>query len=60
MKVIVNGKEEEREVVSVEGKNDDFIFNKGYQGPYFAVPRLFNNERFVRTIDGKVIIIKDN
>lgn len=58
MKVIVDGKEEERELHSYETKEQGIIRNKGYGGPYFAVPVLKSGESFVRTIDGKVVIVK--
>ena len=58
MKVIVDGKEEDREISSYETKEMGIIHNKGYTGPYFAVPVLKSGETFVRTIDGNVIIIK--
>lgn len=58
MKVMIDGKEEEREIFSYETKYPNFILNKGYRGPYFAIPKLFDGEKYIRTIDGKIIIIK--
>jgi len=58
MKVIVDGKEEHREISGYETKEMGIIHNEGYAGPFFAVPVVKSGETFVRTIDGNVIIIK--
>ena len=52
MKVIIDGKEQEREVESVELPRDN-------KPGHIVHPKLNKGERVFRTIDGKVIIIQE-
>lgn len=60
MTVIVDGKEEQREIDYINRDCDNFIGDKGEPTivDNFPVPKLYDGEIFIRAAGGEVLIVK--